>query len=78
MIGILVGIFAFERLKLITFFFFQDLKTILGIAPADVKVHTNPDGADLPPILTAHIGNDPSKATLLVYGHLDVQPAPDP
>ncbi|XP_066913242.1 cytosolic non-specific dipeptidase-like [Clytia hemisphaerica] len=56
----------------------EDLKTILGIAPEDVKVHTNPDGDDLPPILTAHMGNDPSKTTLLVYGHLDVQPAPDP
>jgi len=56
----------------------EDLKTILGIAPEDVKVHTNPDGDDLPPILTAHMGNDPSKTTLLIYGHLDVQPAPDP
>lgn len=29
----------------------------------------------LPPILLGNIGNDPSKKTLLVYGHLDVQPA---
>uniref|UniRef100_A0A914VP35 Peptidase M20 dimerisation domain-containing protein n=1 Tax=Plectus sambesii TaxID=2011161 RepID=A0A914VP35_9BILA len=29
----------------------------------------------LPPILLAVLGNDPNKKTLLVYGHLDVQPA---
>ncbi|CAJ0609915.1 unnamed protein product [Cylicocyclus nassatus] len=30
---------------------------------------------DLPPILFAVLGDDPKKKTLLVYGHLDVQPA---
>ncbi|KAK5967821.1 putative Glutamate carboxypeptidase [Trichostrongylus colubriformis] len=30
---------------------------------------------DLPPILFGVLGNDPKKKTLLVYGHLDVQPA---
>ncbi|KHJ82308.1 peptidase, M20/M25/M40 family, partial [Oesophagostomum dentatum] len=30
---------------------------------------------DLPPIIFAVLGNDPKKRTLLVYGHLDVQPA---
>ncbi|KAH7676157.1 CNDP dipeptidase [Aphelenchoides avenae] len=29
----------------------------------------------LPPVLFATLGNDPKKKTLLVYGHLDVQPA---
>ena len=29
----------------------------------------------LPPILLASIGNNPQKKTLLVYGHMDVQPA---
>ncbi len=29
----------------------------------------------LPPILLASVGNDASKKTLLIYGHLDVQPA---
>ncbi|CAL8109856.1 unnamed protein product [Orchesella dallaii] len=29
----------------------------------------------LPPILLATLGKDPSKKTLLIYGHLDVQPA---
>jgi nonspecific dipeptidase len=30
---------------------------------------------DLPPVLFGTLGNDKSKKTLLVYGHLDVQPA---
>lgn len=29
---------------------------------------------DLPPALLASIGNDPSKKTILCYGHFDVQP----
>lgn len=28
-----------------------------------------------PPILLGHLGSDPKKKTVLVYGHLDVQPA---
>ncbi len=38
---------------------------------------TLPDGSSipLPPILLAHLGKDPKKKTLCVYGHLDVQPA---
>ena len=36
-----------------------------------------PDGQviPLPPIILGSLGNDPSKKTLCVYGHLDVQPA---
>ncbi|KAK3592564.1 hypothetical protein CHS0354_000893 [Potamilus streckersoni] len=36
-----------------------------------------PDGTKipLPPILLGELGNDPNKKTLLIYGHLDVQPA---
>lgn len=36
-----------------------------------------PDGKeiDLPPLVIGHLGNDPKKKTVLVYGHLDVQPA---
>ncbi|KAK0408476.1 hypothetical protein QR680_003982 [Steinernema hermaphroditum] len=36
-----------------------------------------PDGTEivLPPVLFAELGKDPKKKTLLVYGHLDVQPA---
>lgn len=35
------------------------------------------DGSEipLPPVITATFGHDPSKKTLCVYGHLDVQPA---
>ena len=29
---------------------------------------------DLPPAILASIGNDPSKKTILCYGHFDVQP----
>uniref|UniRef100_A0A1I7XBZ9 M20_dimer domain-containing protein n=1 Tax=Heterorhabditis bacteriophora TaxID=37862 RepID=A0A1I7XBZ9_HETBA len=38
------------------------------------KLH---DGSelDLPPIIFGMLGNDPQKKTLLIYGHLDVQPA---
>lgn len=38
---------------------------------------TLPDGTkiELPPVLLGDLGNDPKKKTLLVYGHLDVQPA---
>ncbi|XP_076450715.1 cytosolic non-specific dipeptidase-like [Babylonia areolata] len=38
---------------------------------------TLPDGSklELPPVLTGQLGSDPKKKTLLVYGHLDVQPA---
>ncbi|KHN82592.1 Cytosolic non-specific dipeptidase [Toxocara canis] len=36
-----------------------------------------PDGSmiDLPPLLYGVLGNNPSKKTVLIYGHLDVQPA---
>jgi len=43
----------------------------------DIGEQTMPDGTKLklPPVLLAQLGNDPSKNTLLAYGHLDVQPA---
>ena len=43
----------------------------------DVGEQTLPDGKkiQLPPVLMGHLGSDPKKKTLLVYGHLDVQPA---
>jgi len=36
-----------------------------------------PDGSviPLPPALLATLGTDPKKKTVLIYGHLDVQPA---
>ena len=38
---------------------------------------TLPDGTvlPLPPVLTGNLGDDPKKKTVLIYGHLDVQPA---
>ena len=43
----------------------------------DLGQQTLPDGSQiaLPPVLLGHLGEDPKKKTLLVYGHLDVQPA---
>ncbi|CAG5132196.1 unnamed protein product, partial [Candidula unifasciata] len=44
---------------------------------ADLGEQTLPDGTKipLPPVLLGSLGKDPQKKTLLVYGHLDVQPA---
>ncbi|XP_054160925.1 cytosolic non-specific dipeptidase-like [Oppia nitens] len=43
----------------------------------DIGSEQWPDGQTLPlpPVLLAQLGNDPTKKTLCVYGHLDVQPA---
>jgi nonspecific dipeptidase len=43
----------------------------------DIGTQTLPDGKvlKLPPVLMGELGKDPAKKTLLVYGHLDVQPA---
>ena len=41
----------------------------------DLGKHTM-DGQELslPPAILGRIGNDPSKKTVLIYGHFDVQP----
>lgn len=43
----------------------------------DAGHQTLPDGRTipLPPILIGHLGADPTKKTVCIYGHLDVQPA---
>lgn len=43
----------------------------------DVGFETLEDGTSLalPPVLVGQIGKDPAKKTVLLYGHLDVQPA---
>jgi len=43
----------------------------------DVGTQTLHDGTKLalPPVLLGKLGNDPKKHTVLIYGHLDVQPA---
>lgn len=40
-------------------------------------MQTLPDGSqiELPPLVLGNLGADPKKKTLLIYGHLDVQPA---
>ena len=40
----------------------------LGLQPGKKDLH-------LPPVIVARYGSDPSKRTILVYGHYDVQPA---
>ena len=44
---------------------------------ANVGMQELPNGTKipLPPVLMGSLGKDPQKKTLLVYGHLDVQPA---
>lgn len=48
-----------------------------NIELTDVGQQTLPDGSSipLPPIVFARLGSDPQKKTVLIYGHLDVQPA---
>lgn len=43
----------------------------------DIGQQTLPDKSQipLPPILLGSLGEDPAKKTILLYGHLDVQPA---
>jgi len=43
----------------------------------DVGMEKLEDGSEikLPPVLIGQIGKDPAKKTVLIYGHLDVQPA---
>lgn len=51
----------------------------LGVSTTlrDVGTQTLFDGRQipLPPVLLGQLGNDPNKKTVLIYGHLDVQPA---
>jgi len=44
---------------------------------ADVGTQKLPDGTEiaLPPVILGQLGKDPRARTLLIYGHLDVQPA---
>ncbi|XP_017893586.1 cytosolic non-specific dipeptidase isoform X1 [Ceratina calcarata] len=53
----------------------KDLGTITELV--DIGIQTLPDGSEiaLPPALLGSLGCDPKKKTVLLYGHLDVQPA---
>ena len=48
-----------------------------NIELADIGMQTLPDGTKipLPPLVFGNLGDDPKKKTVLIYGHLDVQPA---
>ena len=57
---------------------FQELERLGAVCEQIPNgVQKLPDGQEipLPPVLFATLGTDKSKKTLLVYGHLDVQPA---
>lgn len=57
---------------------FQLLKSIgVEVELADVGEQKLPDGSKLhlPPVILGKYGNDEAKKTILIYGHLDVQPA---
>merc|ERR1719500_1193551 len=43
--------------------------------PAGVQTFQDGRQADFPPIILSRLGTDPNKKTLLIYGHVDVQPA---
>jgi len=56
----------------------EELKSLgAAIEFVDLGQQTLPDGTvlPLPPVLMGELGTDATKKTLLVYGHLDVQPA---
>lgn len=56
----------------------DELKALgAAIEYVDLGNQTMPDGSvlPLPPVLMGELGQDAAKKTLLVYGHLDVQPA---
>lgn len=56
----------------------KDLEKLgVTVEVVDIGEQTCNDGSKLPlpPILLGQLGQDPKKKTLLVYGHLDVQPA---
>ena len=55
----------------------MDSILIVEVEVVDIGEQTCNDGSKLPlpPILLGRLGRDPAKKTLLVYGHLDVQPA---
>lgn len=58
---------------------FRRLLEGLGIScqMKELGEETFADGevAPLPPVLLGHLGSDPQKKTVCIYGHIDVQPA---
>jgi len=55
----------------------QKFGSTIEICPNPAGQETCEDGRkiDYPPIILGHLGQDPAKKTICLYGHLDVQPA---
>ncbi|TKR64621.1 hypothetical protein L596_025119 [Steinernema carpocapsae] len=53
----------------------EQLGVLCELKPNGTQTLHDGTELELPPILFGQLGNDPNKKTLLVYGHLDVQPA---
>jgi len=55
----------------------EALGATIEICDNPLKTQVAPTGEviPLPPIILGHLGSDPKKKTVCVYGHLDVQPA---
>lgn len=49
--------------------------TFTQLVPLGTQTMSDGQELPLPPVLLAQWGDDPSKKTLVIYGHLDVQPA---
>uniref|UniRef100_A0A8C7M3B3 Peptidase M20 dimerisation domain-containing protein n=1 Tax=Oncorhynchus mykiss TaxID=8022 RepID=A0A8C7M3B3_ONCMY len=64
-----------ERILNMTAVRIQEMGGTVDIA--DVGTHQLPSGetVSLPPVILAEFERDPKKATLCIYGHVDVQPA---
>uniref|UniRef100_A0AAQ5ZZZ5 Peptidase M20 dimerisation domain-containing protein n=1 Tax=Amphiprion ocellaris TaxID=80972 RepID=A0AAQ5ZZZ5_AMPOC len=56
----------------------KDIEKLGGtVELVDIGTQKLPSGEEipLPPIILGHLGSDPGKKTVCIYGHLDVQPA---
>ncbi|KAF3833979.1 hypothetical protein F7725_025183 [Dissostichus mawsoni] len=56
----------------------KDIERLGGtVEMVDIGKQKLPSGEEipLPPIVLGHLGSDPAKKTVCIYGHLDVQPA---
>ncbi|XP_060948660.1 cytosolic non-specific dipeptidase-like [Limanda limanda] len=56
----------------------EEIKRLGGeVEMVDIGKQTLPSGEEipLPPVILGHLGSDPGKKTVCIYGHLDVQPA---
>lgn len=53
----------------------KDLGATTELADVGKQTLPNGDKIPLPPVLLGTLGSDPKKKTVLLYGHLDVQPA---